>query len=221
MERLLGVPSMKSGEIPIGACSTCEKNGEYGSALTVACSKCDATFCSLQCSGKHVCAEPAPEPSPVIGASPSHAPVMLHKSKAPKELKLYEERSEEGSEESLEGGPERLRGVPAMKAAFAPRIVATPGGRRSSRGESLGGDMERLLGVPSMKSGRVPSGSCSVCEKRGVHGKELTVSCSKCKATFCNLDCSGKHECPKAGGVLGIFKKKKSPSPVRNVNSMK
>ncbi len=78
-------------------------------------------------------------------------------------------------------------------------------GESSSRGESLGGDMERLLGVPSMKSGMVPSGSCQACGRRGQHGRVLTVSCARCGSIFCNLACSGKHECPKAG-LLGSIK---------------
>ena len=98
--------------------------------------------------------------------------------------------------------------LPSVSPRVAQMFVApTPmgRGRRGSRGESLGGDMERLLGVPSMKSGRVPSGKCSTCSKKGQHGSALTVSCSKCKETFCNLECSGKHECPKTG-VFGFLK---------------
>jgi hypothetical protein len=164
MERLLGVPSMKSGMIPRGSCASCNKKGEYGSDLSVTCSKCRAVFCQLECSGKHQCS-----------------------------------------------GPKEVLRLPSPN-------LAPPGGRRNSRGESLGGDMERLLGVPSMKSRRMPSGSCSTCQKSGEHGRALTVRCSSCKDIFCDTECSGKHECPKAGGFLGIFKKR-SPSPVRHSNS--
>jgi hypothetical protein len=163
MERLLGVPSMKSGVIPSGRCASCNTEGEYGSGLKVTCAKCRANFCHLECSAAHQCP-------------------------GPKEVEL----------------------------TAAPMLDV--GGRRKVRRESLGGDMERLLGVPSMKSGKLPNGSCSICQKSGQHGKALTVKCSKCNDIFCNLACSEKHECRKAGGFLGLFKKK-SPSPVRHSNS--
>ena len=111
MERLTGVPSMKSDAVAEGRCSLCDESAAYGSGIDFRCKACEAELCS-QCHAKHVCPD-----------------------------------------------------------------------------NNL---MERLVGVPLMKSRRIPTGSCTRCQKSGSLGSFLVYQCLRCAASFCT-NCAPAH----------------------------
>ncbi len=55
LERLIGVPSMKSGMVPRGCCQMCQKKGEFGRELRALCRSCQAVLCDEKCGAAHTC----------------------------------------------------------------------------------------------------------------------------------------------------------------------